>query len=83
MFSLSNGIRFLYWTAEYGTESDKPHLPYEQGGQPFDPDTSPQSSVVDLESVQFDSPPSGDWLLGVRVQFADGDAQYAWHAVIE
>jgi hypothetical protein len=82
-FSLSDGATFTGWTISYGTYSNGEMTILDQGGAPSDPDAQPQSIPPELNSVQFDSPPNGDWVLMVSVQFPDGDLSYAWHVVAE
>ena len=53
-----------------------------EGGAPFDPDAQPQSSLIELNSAEFDSPPTGDWSLMISLRFPGGDLSYAWHVVV-
>jgi hypothetical protein len=81
-FSLSDGATFVRWTMSYGAESGEPLETLAQGGEAFDPDAQLQPELVELRSVDFESPPTGDWLLVAFVQFPGGDLSYAWHVVM-
>lgn len=81
-FSLSDGSTFVRWTISYGDASDTPLEVLDQGGEAFDPDALPQPGDAELTSVQFVSPPAGDWLLVAFVQFPGGDLSYAWHVLV-
>jgi hypothetical protein len=84
-FSLSDGATFTGWTVSYGRDSDTGSglTILDQGGASSDPDAQPQSAPPELNSVEFDSPPNGDWVLLMSVQFPGGDLSYAWHLIVE
>jgi hypothetical protein len=84
-FSLSDGATFTGWEVSYGNDSDTGSelTVLDFGGDLSDPDAQPQSAPPELSTVEFDSPPNGDWMLLVSVYFPGGDLSYAWHVIAE
>ncbi len=80
IFSLDDGS-FVRWIAQYGAD-DSALTVLGEGGEPLDPDAATATPEA-LHWAEFDSPPSGDWLVRVQVFFADGDASYFWHVIVE
>ena len=78
---LSRGEGFIEWSAGYSKRSDARPTPLGGGGDSYDSETNATPPPQLLEA-RFPPPPSGDWVLHVRVGFLDGDASYAWHVVV-
>ena len=81
-FALGDTIRFVEWRASYAATSNGETTELGGGPSGFDPDAVPTTPWPELSSVSFSSPPSGNWVLYVRVGFTEGDASYAWHVVV-
>jgi len=85
-FTLAETHPFAYWTVDYALEQgDGSASRLDEGGSYVDPDMAPATSPPELSTFTFESPPAGDWVLEVRLQFAGGlgDARYYWRAVVE
>jgi hypothetical protein len=83
-FSLSDSATFTRWTVMYGVGGANSDLSIlDEGGSPSDPDAQPQSTPPELSWFEFDSPPRGDWVVTVSLQFPGGDFSYAWHVLVE
>jgi hypothetical protein len=85
-FTLADTHPFVYWTVEYAPERDDDSTTrLDEGGSYVDPDVSPATSAPELTTFTFEGPPTGDWVIEVRLQFAGGlgDTRYYWHAVVD
>jgi hypothetical protein len=81
IFSMEDG-EFSKWVVQYGPDGDS-LATLDRGGEAIDPDVAPTKSPDLMSFVEFDNPPSGDWLLTVQVFFAEGDATYGWHVIVD
>jgi hypothetical protein len=79
--SLSDGARFIYWSAAYAATANKTWIDIGQGGAEYDPDLT-GTPPPQLEQVHFGAPPVGDWIVRVHLQFLNGEASYAWHVTV-
>ena len=75
--------QFDAWTVEYSGAGSAPSV-LAHGGEHFDPDMVGPSPGAAVTFIEFDSPPSGDWVVTAFVHFAGGgSASYAWHLIVE
>jgi hypothetical protein len=81
VFALADGTLFYEWSASYASTSNGAVTELGHGGADFDPDSS-ASQPPALDAIDFGAPPSGGWVVHVRVSFASGDASYAWHVTV-
>lgn len=70
IFSLATG-EFTRWVAQHGSDSTS-FRTFAEGGESSDA----------MEWVEFDVPPSGDWLVRIQAFLVDGDASYYWHVIV-
>ena len=88
-FELVPDVAFTRWSASYSTGTMADLVPIATGGSLYDPDST-ATAPPPVGSVEFSSPPVGDWALVVSVHFADasgvasgGDASYVWHVAVQ
>src|SRR5688572_23361992 len=85
-FTLADSHPFAYWTVDYSPEQDDDSpTRLAEGGAYIDPDMAPATNPPELSTFTFVPPPTGDWALAVRIQFAEGlgDTRYYWHAAVD
>jgi hypothetical protein len=78
-FKLAGDAPFVAYTAAYGIVSADSTVIKREGE--FDPDAGIVSPP--MTSAEFSTPPSGEWMVTVFVQFGPGDALYVWKVSVE
>jgi hypothetical protein len=82
-FSLAETHPFTHWAASYAADEDEESTPLASGGESYDPYVSAATPGPWITTFDFESPPSGDWVLRVFLQFGDrGDSTTTWHVVV-
>jgi hypothetical protein len=84
-FTLADSHPFAYWTVDYSSEQDDSPTRLAEGGIYVDPDMAPTTNPPELSTFNVVAPPTGDWVVAVRIQFAEGrgDTRFYWHAVVD
>jgi hypothetical protein len=82
LFDLRGTASLLRWSAGYRADNADELTTLAEGGADYDPDTASTQPPA-LAAADFDSPPTGDWVLIVQAFFPEGDAQYVWHVIVE
>jgi hypothetical protein len=84
--SLAPPSTFVAWSARYADAADETGdtaIELAAGGEAVDPDIRPSTPPTELTRASFSRPPSGSWVLAVRLDFADGgDATYFWQLLV-
>lgn len=80
---IEGDVGFVHWSADYRADgSDDGSVLGEGGAQP-DPDAAFATPQPVFFVATFDSPPSGDWVVTLSVNYhGGGDALYFWHVVV-
>jgi hypothetical protein len=77
-FELRGRVQFVGYSAYYWVDGEPEVIKHVPGP---DPDAGDHGTPI--TSAEFSTPPAGEWIVTVFVQFGPGDASYSWRVTVE